>query len=529
MDSHEVRMTLVRIGCVMALAFGVIDSVWAQTAAQVAAQPPSQGPVSDVRRLTVEDAVRIALENNLGVRIARIDPQIQDLSVAQARAAWSPTFTSTLQSASTDSPSNSFLSGAQGSKTSDDRLTTNVGVEQALPWGGRYSVGWDGARSTTTNLFSNFSPQVRSSLALTYRQPLLRGFSIDSARQQLLVSQKNRDISDLTLRQTIALTSRAVRHAYWDLAYAIASLGVQRQSLDLARESLRNTRARIEIGTTAPVDEVEAEAEVAQREEAVILGEAQIATAEDALRTLVYDPAAADFWTLTIEPADLPPFVPSRVDVDTATGNALERRSDLRQSRKNLEAAEVNLRYARNQTLPDVTASVDYGLTGLGGSQFVRGAGFPGPIIGRSERSFATVLGDLFSNDFPSWTASLNVSYPIGATSQEANHARGRLQYSQQQTQLRHAELQVAAQVRDAGRQVLTNQKRVETTGVSRQLAERRLEAEQRKLGAGSSTSFFVFQAQRDLAQARNNELRAVIDYHRSIVDFDTVQEAPLR
>jgi outer membrane protein TolC len=517
-------MTFVRIGIAMAVVlsvFGVVDPAAAQAAAQV--------PVSDVRRLTIEEAVRIALENNLGVRVARIDPQIQDLSVAQARTAWSPTLTSTFQGAGTDSPSNSFLSGAQGTTTSDDRLTTNVGVEQALPWGGRYTVGWDSVRSTTTNIFSNFSPQVRSSLALAYRQPLLRGFSIDSARQQVLVTQKNRDIADVTMRQTIALTSRAVRHAYWDLAYAIASLGVQRQSLNLARESLRNTRARIEIGTTPPIDAVEAEAEVALREEAVILGEAQIATAEDALRTLVYDPAAADFWTLRIEPADLPLFAPAAVDVDTAMRNALERRSDLQQSRKNLEAQDVNMRYFRNQTLPDVTASVDYGLTGLGGTQFVRGTGFPGPVIGQSERSFATVLGDLFSNDFPSWTASLSVSYPIGATPQEATLARARLQYSQQQTQLKSAELQVAAQVREAGRQVLTNQRRVETTASSRQLGERRLEAEQRKVAAGTSTSFFVFQAQRDLAQARNNELRAVIDYHRSIVEFETVQEAPLR
>ena len=482
----------------------------------------------EVRRLTVEDAVRLALENNLGVRAARIDPQIEDLGVAQARAAWFPTLTSTLQSASTDSPSNSFLSGAE-TRISDDRLNTNVGVEQSLPWGGRYNVGWDSSRSTTTNIFSNFSPQVRSSLALTYTQPLLRGFSIDTSRQQVLLSEKNREIADVTLRQQMAVTARAVRRAYWDLAFAIAALDVQRQSLELARESLRNTRARIEIGTTPPIDQVEGEAEVALREEAVILGEAQIATTEDALRTLVYDPSSPDFWTLRIAPAELPPFAPMRIDVEAATRAALDQRSDVQQSRKNLEAADINLRFFRNETLPDVTASFDYGLTGLGGTQFLRGAGFPGPIVGQSQRSFGTVLGDLFTNDFPSWTASLNISYPVGPTPQAVNVARARLQYTQQQTQLRDAELQVVAQVRESGRQVLTNQRRVETTAISRQLAERRLEAEERKLAAGTSTSFFVFQAQRDLAQARNNEVRAILDYQRSIVDFETVQEAPLR
>ena len=216
------------------------------------------------------------------------------------------------------------------------------------------------------------------------------------------------------------------------------------------------------------------------------------------------------------------------MDVDPAVRNALDRRTDLQQTRKNLEATDINIRYFQNQTLPDVTASFDYGLTGLGGTQFLRGEGFPGPVIGQTQRSFGSVLGDLFGNQFPNWTASLNVSYPLGATQQEADLARARLQYTQSTTQLKNQQLQVVSEVREAARQVLTNQKRVETTRASRQLAERRLEAEQRKFTAGTSTSFFVFQAQRDLAQARNNELRAILDYNRSTVDLETVQEAPL-
>jgi len=492
--------------------------------------PPSIAAAqTDVRRLTIDDAVRLALEHNLGVQVARIDPRIEDLGVAQAQAAWAPTFTSTLQGASVDTPNASFLSGALGPKTTDERVTTHVGVAQALPWGGSYSVGWDSSRATTTNIFTNFSPVLRSSLALNYRQPLLRGFRIDTARQQLQVSQKNREIADVALRQSIALTVRAVRHAYWDLVFAIASLQVQQQSLELARNSLRDTRARVEIGTTAPIDVVEAEAEVALREEAVIVAEAQIGSAEDALRALIYDPAAADFWTIRIEPVSPPVYTPIPVDVDAAVRAALATRTDLQRTRKSIETADISLRYFRNQTLPDVTASVDYGLTGLGGTEFIRGVGFPGPITGQRQRSFGDVIGDLFANDFPSWTASLTVSYPIGPTPQEAGLARARLQYTQSQTALRNQQLQVTTDVREAARQVLTNQRRLETTRVSRQLAERRLEAEERKFAAGTSTSFFVFQAQRDLAQARNNELRATLDYNRSVVDFETVQEAPLR
>ena len=514
-------------------------TIWLHTAALttmfVAALPvgaqPSAGAAQQpelVRQLAVDDAVELALENNLGIQVERFNPQLADLNIAQALGAWSPMLTSALQGGSTDSPNNSFLSGAQGVKTIDERVTTDFAFEQPLRWGARYSVGWDGSRSTTTNLFSNFSPQLRSSLSLSYQQSLLRGFFIDAPRQQLLVSRVNRDISDIELRQTIAVTSRTVRNAYWELAYAIALLDVQRQSLALAEESLRNTRARVEIGTTPPIDIVESEAEVALREEAVILGEAQIERAEDILRALVYDPNDPDFWTMRIEPAGAPPFDPVVVDLELVTRNALERRADLQQARKTLESNDVTIRFLRNETLPDITAGFDYGLTGLGGTQFIRGAGFPGPVIGSTGRGFGSVLGDVFGNDFPNWTASLNISYPLGSDQSEANLAHARLQQSQALTQLRSQELQVATEVREAARQVITNQKRVDTTRVSRELAERRLDAEERKFTAGTSTSFFVFQAQRDLAQARNNELRAILDHNQSAVDLETVQEAPL-
>ncbi|HEV8316663.1 MAG TPA: TolC family protein [Vicinamibacterales bacterium] len=514
---------------VLALALTVAGthvSVFAQVAQPPATQ--SKAPADNVKRLTVDDAVKLALEHNLGVQIARVDPQVQDLLIAQARANWTPAFNTTVLGSSFETPTNSFLSGGQGPSISDARVASNVGVQQLLPWGGNYSVGWDSQRSTTTNIFTNFSPQLRSSLALSFTQPLLRNFKIDSIRQQLLVSQKNREISDVDLRQTIATTTRAVRNAYWDLAYAIGSLQVQQQSLGLARESLRNNRARVEIGTMAPIDIVEAEAEVAQRQESVILAEAQIDRMQDTLRALIYDPSMPDFWTVRLEPAELPSFEPVMVDAEAAVRAALDRRTDLQQARKTLESNDISIRFFRNQTLPDISARVDYGLTGLGGTQFLRGVGFPGPVTGQLQRGFGSVLGDLFSNNFPNWTMQLNVNYPIGTSTYEVSLARARLQHTQGQTQLKNQQLQVATQVRDVTRQVQTNQKRVEATRASRQLAERRLDAEEKKFQAGMSTSFLVFQAQRDLSQARANELRAVVDYNHSIVDYETVQEAPL-
>jgi HAE1 family hydrophobic/amphiphilic exporter-1 len=514
------------VAAVMLATFGMPVSVSAQAPLNV--QTPLPDP--QLRRLTLEEAVKLGLENNLGLQVARFNPQLQDLSVLIARAAWAPALSTTFAQTGNTAPSTGFLSGSATS-THTTQFQNNTSIQQTLPTGGTYSIGLDSARSTSNSILTNFPTQLNSSLALSFTQPLLRNFTIDATRNQLYVSQKNREIADVQLQQQISTTTRSVRNAYWDLAFARAGLQVAQQSLDLANESLRNTRSRVEIGTTPPIDITEAQAEVANREEAVIVAESQIQTAEDALRALVYDPKSPDFWTVHIEPTELPPFQPTTVDADAAVKNALDKRTDLIQSRKSLEANNINLRYLRSQTLPDVTAQVDYGLTGVGGTQLLRDSssgGLIGPVIGTTNRSFGSVLSDIFGNDFPRWTASVEVRYPLGRSPQEANLAQARLQYSQNQAQLRNQELQVATQVRQAARAVVTNQKRVDTTRAAREFAQSRLDAETRKFAAGTSTNFLVFQAQRDLAQARNNELQATLDYQRSVVDLETVQQVPL-
>jgi len=485
-------------------------------------------------RLTADDAVRLAAENNLGIQIDRYNPQIQQAAVVEAQRAWLPSLVSSIQGTGNTQPSNSFLSGAVGNSTSSHGVTSTARLAQNVPWGGNYTIGWDGARSTSNSLFTTFSPQLRSSLSLSYTQELWRGFKTDQARQQVQTNSKQKEIADVELRQTLATTTRTVRSAYWDLVYAIALLRVQQQSLDVANESLRNTRQRIEIGTTPPIDEVAQQAEVARNEEAVITAEAQIGTAEDTLRTLIFKVDDPDFWSLHIEPIEAAQYMPASIDTDAAVRNALEHRTDLEQSRKQLEVTDINLRFLRDQTRPQLTADLNYGLSGLGGTQLTRsGIGLiptdTAPPTIAAERGFGSVLGDLFTNAFPTWTTTLTLTVPLGHSAQEANVARTRLQYRQAEMQLKSQQMQVATQVRQAARQVQTNQKRVETTRTARELSERTLDAQQRKLAAGTAEQFQVLQAQRDLATARNDELRALIDYQQSVVDFETVQEVPLR
>lgn len=504
------------------------------TTSPVARAPEGQGvqqpapPAGPVQRLTVDQAVAMALESNLGIQADRLNPQIEDFSLAQARAAWAPAVFGGVLRNSTASPPESFLSGVAPTITSRS-FSNTTGVQQQLPWGGgRYDLRWSASRSETT-AFTSFNPRLSSRLDFSFSQPLLANYGIDFTRRQVWTTQNLRDIADLQLRQSIVATTRAVRNAYWDLVGAIANLEVAQQSLDLARQSLKDNRTRVEVGTMAPIDIVEAEAEVSRNEEAVIVADSQIRSAEDRLRALISNPDRPGFWEMTIEPTESAVLLPVAIDVQAAVRNALDNRTDLHTAKRQLDNTGVDVRFYRNQRMPNLDLNVTYGLVGLGGTQLEYGSGFPPPLIGQSQRSFTDVLADVFGNEYRSWSVGFQVSYPIGTSQAEAALAAARLQQTQAQTNLRNLELLVATSVRDIGRQVSTNLKRVEATQRAREFAERRLEAEQKKFSVGLSTSFFVFQVQRDLALARVRELTAIIDYNKSLVDFEAVQQVPVR
>lgn len=501
----------------------------AALAALGAGSVAAQGPAA-VRRLSVDEAVKLALEQNLGIEIERLNPQIEDVGVAQARSYRVPTVSSTLQSVSQNSPATSALSGGQTS-INNTQFQSQFGLTQLLPTGANYALGWTGARATSTNIFNTFEPQLSSNLSFNVTQPLLRNRTIDSYRQQLQLARKDRAAADMSLRATIASTERDVKNAYWDLAYARDNLGAQQQSLDLAKRALADNEKRVQIGTMAPIDIVEAQAEVARNEETVIVAEAAIKQAEDRLRVLIFNPTSPDFWTTTLEPSEPMPFQPQAVDLEGAIRSALDSRTDVQLAKNSLERSEVNLKYFRSQLLPQIDAQVAYQTNAVGGSLLspltsLSLIGTPRSVV--SEYGFGSVLSDLVTNAYPTWTFGVTMSYPIGSSTQQTNLARARLQYQQAQTQLRNLEMQIGAQVRDAARQVSTNQKRVDSARVARDLAEQRLAAEEKKFTAGIQTTFFVFQAQRDLAQARTNEIKAISDYNKSLVDFEAVQATSL-
>ena len=480
--------------------------------------------------LSIDEAVALGLKNNLGLEIERLNPQIQDEAIAQARAPYLPTLQASFgKSGSTFEPqdftqgediitSSGLTSSFSFLQPSLPLLNTNI---QAQVVGGRTSTTVPGAR---------FNPDLSSRLSLQATQPLWRDLVINPVKTRVEQAVISRQIADITLRERVVGTERNVRQAYWQLVGAIERLNVARQNLDLSNEQLRANRVRVEVGTMAPIDIIAAQAEVAGNEEAVITAEAGIRSAEDQLRTLIFDPNSTEFWSARIQPTNEPQLQPLEVNLNAAITAALESRTDIVRARKNLQISDLDVKLAKNDVSPDISLNASVNANGSGGTRFtyLPGTFLLDPDNPPLDRSFGSALGDAFGFAYPQWNVNVSYAYPLGKQVEKATRARVTLQRRQADSQLKQLELGITQQVRQTARNVNTNYQRVQTTRVARELAEQRLAAQQKRFDVGLSTLFELTQAQRDVVLQRNNELNAIIDYNQSLVDFQLVQVAPL-
>jgi outer membrane protein len=501
-----------------------IDSLIEQAATRLRnIQTPGSGPMVN---LTLDDAIARALERNLDLAVQRLNPLVFDLSLAQQLSFYRPTVNSNISNSSRTNPSSTQLDG--GEAVVSDTAVFNGGLDQAVQWGGgNYTVNWNNNRSASTNAFSSFNPSYRSTVQASYTQPLLRGFKIDGTRQQIQVTRINRDIADIDLRQSITNTVSSVRNAYWDLLYASGTLAVQQQALDLAEALIRDNEARVEIGTLAPIDVVQARSEAAARRQSLAQAEQVLATAELALKQLIVRGTDDDYWTSTLNPVDQPTLEVPPIDLAAAIRGALADRTDLARSRRQLDINEVNISAMRNNTLPSVDLIGTYQLQGQGGTRFLR-SGLGGRVTTEIPGGVSDAFNQLYDAAFPVWTVQLNVSYPLGQSAADAALARAQLQTQQVQAQLRQLQLQVATEVTNAVVQIEAIARRIDAAIAARELAQEQLDAEQSRFEAGLTTNFFVVQAQRDLSTAQDTELRAILDQQKALVELDRVQRTSL-
>lgn len=505
-------------------------------AMQQAVQPAPTGQpavmaIGPTVSLSADDAVTRALERNLDIQVQRLEPQLLDLQVAGLWSVYRPTLTSSLFTQSqTQLPSDQLAGGvgASANQITSDSTQWNGGVLQNLRWGGgQLLANFNNTRLETSQSTALRNPAFTSNFQAQYTQPLLRNFRTDQTRSSLLITRLQQQITDLNLRSTLTITEASVRNAYWDLVFAIENVEAARRSLELSTKLVQDNRSRVEIGTMAPIDIVQAQAEEATRRQTFVTAEATRRTNELALKRLIVGGTDDDLWNAVIEPTDRPSPVAEPLDLEGAVRNALANRADIAVAQRSLEQNQIAMTNLRNQTLPDLNLIANYNLQGRGGPVLVRQQGaIGGAVTSTVPGGYVDALRTLGNFAAPTWSVRVNFNYPIGQSQQEANYARARVQVSQTQAQVRQAELIIATEVTNAALTVQNSLEAVQASAVARELSEQRLAAAQSKFEVGMATNFEVVQAQRDLADARTTELRNILNYRKALVDFERSQLA---
>ncbi|MFQ5721461.1 MAG: TolC family protein [Candidatus Aminicenantales bacterium] len=468
--------------------------------------------------LSLEDCILKAMENNLGLAVQVLSPELADISVSLAKEKFMPQLSFSYDKTNNNSASYSWLDAA-------DKVTTNytsysAQINQLIPTGGNFSISLSSYINDTNRRFQTINPRYGSTLRLNFNQPLLKNFGFKMAHREIIIAQNNREISENQFKNTVMDTIYSVEEAYWNLVYSIENLKVIKQSLKLARDLLEKNKKAVEIGTLAPIEILSAEEQVASRQADILEAEALVKNNEDLLKTVINIASEEKTPELVkIIPKDKPVYKKKEMTLEQALTIAMANRPDLQAARIDLKNKEINLSYAKNQLFPDLSLNASYWSPGIGGDRvlYLNNNPLSGIIVGTIPGGVSDALKDALGFKYKNWTIGLTLSLPLNSFLSRAAYAQARVSLDQALLQLKNQEQQVYLEIKNALRNVQTNYQRVEARRVARELAEKKLEAEQEKLRVGLSTNYFVLQYQRDLANAQTMELKAIIDYNLSL------------
>ncbi|HWF61801.1 MAG TPA: TolC family protein [Nitrospira sp.] len=465
--------------------------------------------IASERRETVSlaDATVRALQNNLDISISRQNKESRLADIIIEHSKFDPNVSLNGQYARTVNPLNRPVFG--GTVGSLNQITTfdqrnesfTFDAQTNLITGGNFDMNYSPAR---TNVNANvargflFNPSWTGGLAFTLTQPLLRNAGIEINRTFIKIAQNNAEVEQHVFRDRVLTVITTVEQTFWELVFANENLKVAQAAMKAAEELLATNRAKAKAGVMSIVDVLQAEAAVASRVEQILVAEKSIHDQEDQLRRLL-NPGEEDLrQDVRLTPADAPVTVLEPLSLQEAIDMAIERRPEIVQAKKNVESGELNKQFARNQLLPTLSFQGTIGLAGLGSD------------LGQS-------FSRNFSGDFYNYGAGLVLSYPLGNRAAINTYNKRKLDARNAEASLASVRQQIIVGVREAVRRVQTDFKRIETTRSARIMAEKQLQAEQERLRVGLSTTRFVLDFQRDLATAQGNELRAIIDYNKSL------------
>lgn len=501
------------------------------------ASPPQQGEQQATLELSLDDALRMALRQNLDITVIDYDRDIARENIVTQRGAFDaevrvgiPGATAVVTTAgggfgaaapavgglgysTSTTPSTSSLAGADVSES--DTTTTQVRVVQRFDFGLTYEFGYNVGRSTSNSLFTNLNPAWNNTLGFAFAQPLLRGRGKEASGAQLLLARANANVSEQAFRSQVNTILFNVVEAYWELVFGERNLAVTEQSLQLAQDQLERTQAQVEVGMIAPVEETQAEVAVAQRRNELILARNGLANAADNLRALLKADSLPGGWDTALDLTEAPEIAIEQPNFAQSIETALSNRPEIATARAQIASRQIEVRATNNALLPSLDVVGGLSFNGIGGNEILT-QGFPPVIIGEIDGGYGDALGELFGFGFPTWRLGVNFSMPIGNNTAKGNYAQATLNEDKAKAELDRVEQQTTLEVRQAARAVTDAGELVTSTRATRELAELQLTIEQDRFDVGMSTNFEVLTFQDDLARAQVQELRATIDYRRA-------------
>ncbi|MDR4494453.1 MAG: TolC family protein [Nitrospirales bacterium] len=515
MTLHSPIHPLVTIGCLAAtFLLCVIPDGWAQSTLPESSSFLEENdsslhdllPQDSVITLTLKEAVLQALEENLDIRVSRQTRGIRVTDIIFQQAQFDPTIELSGRYDRSIAPLNRPIFGLEGVTigSEPDVLDQNdtrfsLTFKQKLLTGGSYDLNFDTNRNSVAgpNSFL-FNPSYFSNLLFNLTQPLLKNFGPSVNKTQIVLARNAVAVEYFGFLNQVQTITAQIEKAYWELVFTRENLKVAKASLRAAEELLLGNRAKVKAGVMADVEALQAQAGVASRIEQVLLAQKAVQDQEDQLRQLLSPNEEQLTQTTPIVPLDTPQQQYEATNLSTAIQIAMKNRPDILQAKKNIESSGVQAQFAKNQLLPDLSFQGGVGLSGLGNST-------------------SDTWDRLGSTDFYNMGGGLVLSYPLGNRSAQSQYQRRLQETRQNETLLQRVRQQVILDVKEAARRVQTNHKRIRTTQTARTLSERQLKAEQERLNLGLTTTRNVLEFQSDLAEAKGNELRAILDYNLAL------------
>lgn len=465
----------------------------------VAARPTGT-PALDMKdnavQLSLDQAVEIALQQNLGIVIERYNRTRQRLGITQSLGIYDLLANADLSASDTNA---AVVSATEAGKSNQQDL--NFSFTQRVPTGGDLSLGWRNSRVESNAAVREVPESYNSGFTFAYSQPLLRDFGRLATERGIIIAQRNSQISGQEFERIVTTTVQDVVNAYWGLVNARQQLVVAQESLALARELHERNRIQVDVGTLAPLELVQSDAAIATREEDIIRSTSAIGDAEDVLRRLLNLPTEGGIWEKPIVPTTPPETERISIDLDAAIATALQERPELRTQEFQLELARLDAQYFRNQLKPDLNLNVQYGYSGIG-------------------LRFGDAFDQITGLDFGRWFVQLQFAYPIQNRAARAQSASANLNVDRLQAQYDEQRTLITTEVRRAARAVETAAKQIDAARTSVRFQEKNLEAERKRYENGMSSSFQITQIQNDVTQARSGEVRAVINYRTALAEY---------